>query len=277
MNENEIDQLPAVEETPTPSIDGVEAQTPSDEGLKFHWVQLLIGAALCYFWFYRSWTSMLALALVVIIHELGHVVMGKKFGCFITEMQVFLLCFVSYKPKQVAGGSRWRDITWSLGTLPLGGFTLFKSRQTQEAEGAEAEAEAEELVLDDEEAAASPYFDDKPAWQRLLISAGGVLFNIATFFIMYLAFPFIPYSWEQYWWAPMSLSLILAVLNILPIYPLDGGAIIFACYEIAAGRKPSEQFIKTCGTIGFILIILFFWVFPGFINDILHNVLRVFF
>ncbi len=259
MNGNEIN----------PIADGTEAQASSD-GLSFHWVQLLIGAALCYYWFYEGWISMLLLAIVVIIHELGHVMAGKAFGCFIEEMQVFLLCFVSYKPKRVAGGSWWRNITWSLGALPLGGFTVFKTRP-------EEDAGAAGLVLDGRQAADSPYIDDKPAWQRLLISAGGVLFNLATFFIMYLAYPFISCSWEPFWWSLMSMSLILAVLNILPVYPLDGGAIIFACYEMLTGRKPSTTFVNTCGMIGFVLIILFFWVFPDWIGGILQDVFKVFF
>ena len=147
-----------------------------DSGFTFHWLQLLIGAGICYYWFYQSWTSMLALALVVIIHELGHVVAGRIFGCRIDEMQVFLLCFASYKPKPKRG-SWWRNITWSLGTLPLGGFTVFKSRPDDDQPDNPAHV------------AASPYITDKPAWQRLLISAGGVLFNFVTFLIIYLVEP----------------------------------------------------------------------------------------
>ena len=234
-----------------------------DSGFTFHWLQLLIGAGICYYWFYQSWTSMLELALVVIIHELGHVVAGRIFGCRIDEMQVFLLCFASYKPKPKRG-SWWRNITWSLGTLPLGGFTVFKSRPDDDQPDNPAHV------------AASPYITDKPAWQRLLISAGGVLFNFATFLIIYLLFHF-PIGWSQILWRVMSMSLILAVLNILPVYPLDGGAIIFACYEMVTGRKPSQQFVTACGAVGFILIVLFFWVFPSWVHQMIDYVYGMFF
>lgn len=217
---------------------------PNDEGLTINWVYLFIGAAICYFWFYENWPTMLSLALVVIIHELGHVIAGKSFGCVIKEMQVFLLCFVSYKPRRVAGGSWWRDITWSLGSLPLGGFTVF-----------------DPILL-----------HYKPAWQRLVISAGGVLLNFATFLIIYFTLPFVPPSCETACWSVMSLSLILGVLNILPIYPLDGGSIIFACYEMVTGNRPSPQFVNICGSIGFILIILFFWIFPEYVHGLLERV-----
>jgi regulator of sigma E protease len=70
---------------------------------------------------------------------------------------------------------------------------------------------------------------------------------------------------------------MLALLNILPVYPLDGGAIVFALYEIISDKKPSPAFTKVCGWIGFIFIILFFWVFPGWLNGIIDFVYRLFF
>ena len=148
---------------------------------------------------------------------------------------------------------------------------MFETRPTEETD------ETKEIVLDEQQVAESPYIDDKPAWQRLLISAGGVLFNFATFLIMYFVEPMIPFGWHANWWRLMSFSLILAVLNILPVYPLDGGSIIFSCYEMATGRKPSSQFVNACDMIGFILIILFFWVFPEWVHGILDLVFGVFF
>ena len=105
-------------------------------GFSFNLLNFVLGVAFCV-WiadgsslFTDDWGFYLYLCVAVVIHELGHVVMGKSFGCFIKEMQVFFLAFVSYKPKRVAGGSSWRDIKWSLGVLPLGGVTVFKSRAT---------------------------------------------------------------------------------------------------------------------------------------------------
>ena len=66
-----------------------------------------------------------------------------------------------------------------------------------------------------------------------------------------------------------SVSLILGILNIIPIYPLDGGAIVFALFEIITGKKPSSKFTMLCGKIGFIFIIIFFWFFPEWLNRIL--------
>lgn len=287
MNEDQAHNFP----------DNKQVSQPPD-GFTFHWIQLMIGAVICYLWFYESWTSILFLALAVVIHELGHVIIGKAFGCFIQELQVFLLCFVSYKPRQVPGGSSWRNITWSLGTLPLGGFTMFKTRPKvtanedsdeemtddtvvveicDDATADDEAVDAEEFMFDSKQAAASPYIDDKPAWQRLLISAGGVLFNFVTFIVLYIALPLLPVEWSPALRPLMVLSLILAVLNILPVYPLDGGSIIFACYEMITGKKPSQQFVNTCGMLGFIFIVLFFWIFPDWIRGLLSSVFGVFF
>ena len=126
-------------------------------------------------------------------------------------------------------------------------------------------------------AATSPYIEDKPAWQRLLISAAGVLFNFATFLILYLAIPIMSNECYDILWPLIAFSLILGLLNILPIYPLDGGAIVFALYEIIAGKKPSPGFTKVCGWIGFIFIVLFFWVFPEWLGNILNGLFKLLF
>lgn len=151
---------------------------------------------------------------------------------------------------------------------------MFKSRKTDGAADVDGtETGSQEMEL----AATSPYIEDKPAWQRLLISAAGVLFNIATFLILYVTLPIMSDEWHYYLHPLMTLSLFLAVLNILPVYPLDGGKIMFALYEMITGKEPSPGFTRACGWIGFIFIILFFWIFPEWLSSILNKVLGMFF
>lgn len=246
-----------------PGMPPAPADDDQPTGLSFNWVPLAIAAMLCLSGFVDNWTFYLYLAVAVIIHELGHVMVAKRFGCAIDRIQVFFFAFVSYKPRPMTGGSPWRDITWSLGVLPWGGFTAFKTRPKADGEPAGGAAHA----------ASSPFIDDKPAHQRLLISAGGVLFNLGTFVALYVVMPLLPLHWQAVWYTLAALSLILAVLNILPIYPLDGGSIIFSAYEIATGHKPSAQFVNVCGIVGFVVIILLFWVFPKFVNHLIDGVL----
>ena len=249
------------------------------EGFTFKWVNLLLGGgfllALGNNVFTGDWTFYLYLSIVVIIHELGHMIVGKSFGCFIKEMQVFFLPFVSYKPQTEPEGSSWQNITWSLGVLPIGGVTVFKSRKS---DGKDDEPDLEmKPSMVDQIPVTSPYIEDKAAWQRLLISAAGVLFNIITFLVIYVALPYMSIECDNIFRPIAVLSLLLAVLNILPIYPLDGGSIVFALYEMITGKKPSPSFTNVCSWIGFIFIILFFWIFPEWLDGILSSVFGLFF
>ncbi len=77
-----------------------------------------------------------------------------------------------------------------------------------------------------------------------------------------------PEAWD--WYSFLSiiamLSIMLAVMNLLPIPALDGGHIVFTIYEILTGRKPSDNFLYVTQIIGMILI--FGLMFLAFGNDI---------
>ncbi len=63
------------------------------------------------------------------------------------------------------------------------------------------------------------------------------------------------WDWQRFWTLTAMLSLILAVVNILPIPALDGGHVMFLLYEAVTGRKPSDKFLQVVTTGGFVLII----------------------
>ena len=77
-----------------------------------------------------------------------------------------------------------------------------------------------------------------------------------------------PSAWD--WFSFLSiiamLSIMLAVMNLLPIPALDGGHILFTLYEMITGRKPSDKFLMITQTIGMLLI--FALMFLAFGNDI---------
>ena len=62
------------------------------------------------------------------------------------------------------------------------------------------------------------------------------------------------------------ISIILGVMNLLPIPALDGGHIVFTLYEMITGRKPSDKFLYVMQLIGMVLI--FALMFLAFGNDI---------
>ena len=63
------------------------------------------------------------------------------------------------------------------------------------------------------------------------------------------------WNWEGFWTITAFLSIMLGVLNLLPIPALDGGHVMFLLYEIISGRKPSDKFMEYAQTAGFFLLI----------------------
>ncbi len=77
-----------------------------------------------------------------------------------------------------------------------------------------------------------------------------------------------PDTWDWYRFLSILalLSIMLGVMNLLPIPGLDGGHILFTLYEIVTGRKPGEKFLVAAQMVGMVLI--FGLMFLAFGNDI---------
>ncbi len=76
------------------------------------------------------------------------------------------------------------------------------------------------------------------------------------------------WDWHRFWEMTAFLSIILAFMNILPIPALDGGHVLFLCYEIVTRRKPSEDFMIKAEYVGFGILILLMVV--ANLNDVLR-------
>ena len=63
------------------------------------------------------------------------------------------------------------------------------------------------------------------------------------------------WSWEAFWSITALLSIMLGVMNLLPIPALDGGHVMFLLYEMISGRKPSDKFLENAQMVGFVLLI----------------------
>lgn len=63
------------------------------------------------------------------------------------------------------------------------------------------------------------------------------------------------WSWEVFWNITALLSIMLGVMNLLPIPALDGGHVIFLLFEIISGKKPSEKFLENAQMVGIVLLI----------------------
>ena len=77
-----------------------------------------------------------------------------------------------------------------------------------------------------------------------------------------------PDAWDWYRFLSILalLSIMLGIMNLLPIPALDGGHILFTLYEMITGRKPSDRFLAVMQVIG--MILLFALMLLAFGNDI---------
>lgn len=76
------------------------------------------------------------------------------------------------------------------------------------------------------------------------------------------------WDWQRFWEMTALLSIMLAVMNILPIPALDGGHVLFLFYEIITGRKPNDKFLEYAQVAGMILLFgLLIW---ANLNDIIR-------
>jgi len=138
----------------------------------------------------------LSLGLLVMIHEFGHYCFSRLFGVWVEKFYMFFnpwLTIAKWKPGKyvkwfshgnemaVAGENdpsenkrSWRATEYGIGWLPLGGYCSIAG-MVDESMNTEAMKQP-----------AKPWeFRSKPAWQRLLIMLGGVLFNFLLAIVIY--------------------------------------------------------------------------------------------
>lgn len=129
----------------------------------------------------------LALALLVIVHEFGHYFFARVFGIRVEKFYLFFnpwFSLVKWKPKAPAkrkktkdgrDKSSWRDTEYGIGWVPLGGYCKIAGMID---ESMDKEQMAQPAKPDE--------FRSRPAYQRLLVMIGGVLFNFILACFIYI-------------------------------------------------------------------------------------------
>lgn len=133
-----------------------------------------------------------AFAILVIIHEFGHYIFSRIFGVKVEKFYLFFnpwFTIYKYKPKkpEPKPGEEekmtWRDTEYGIGWVPLGGYCKIAGMID------------ESMDTEQMKQPAKPWeFRSKPAWQRLLIMVGGVLFNFILAIIIYTG---IVFAWGE--------------------------------------------------------------------------------
>jgi regulator of sigma E protease len=65
------------------------------------------------------------------------------------------------------------------------------------------------------------------------------------------------WNWQNFWEKTALISVMLAVMNLLPIPALDGGHVMFLSYEMITGRKPNEKLMEYAQVAGKMLLLVF--------------------
>lgn len=80
------------------------------------------------------------------------------------------------------------------------------------------------------------------------------------------------WDWLSFWQITALISIMLAVLNILPIPMLDGGHMVFILYEMVTGRAPSDKFMERAQVVGMVIVFGIIILANG--NDILKLIFK---
>ncbi len=111
---------------------------------------------------------LLALSILVVLHEFGHYITAKWFKCRVEKFFLFFDPWFAIAKKKIG------DTVYGIGWLPLGGYVKISGMIDESM---------------DKEAMKQPpkdwEFRSKPAWQRLIVMLGGVIMNILTAFVIY--------------------------------------------------------------------------------------------
>ena len=110
----------------------------------------------------------LSLSILVILHELGHFIPAKIFGCRVEKFYLFFDPWFSLFKKKKG------ETEYGIGWLPLGGYVKIAGMIDESMDKEQLKQPAQ-----------SWEFRSKPAWQRLIIMIGGVTVNVLLAFFIY--------------------------------------------------------------------------------------------
>lgn len=99
----------------------------------------------------------------------------------------------------------------------------------------------------------------------------GAYKGVGGFYAIFNVFPSV-WSWEYFWTITAFLSIMLGVMNLLPIPALDGGHVMFLLFEMITRKKPSEKFLEKAQVAGFFILIALVLFANG--NDIYKAIMK---
>jgi len=132
---------------------------------------------------------MLAISILVLLHEGGHFFFAKLFGVRVEKFYLFFdpwFHLFEFKPKK-------SDTTYGVGWLPLGGYCKISGMIDESFDTEQMKKPVQPWE-----------FRAKPAWQRLLIMVGGVLVN---FLLALFIYSMVLYTWGDSYYRLDKISM----------------------------------------------------------------------
>ncbi|MBD0368127.1 MAG: RIP metalloprotease RseP [Flavisolibacter sp.] len=150
----------------------------------------------------------LAFSILVILHELGHFLPAKWFGCRVDKFYLFFNPWFSLWKK------KFGETEYGLGWIPLGGYVKIAGMIDESMDKEQLKKPAQPWE-----------FRSKPAWQRLIIMLGGVTVN---FILALVLFAMILFVWGEERLPAKNLKYGLATGSLATSVGLKDGDMIKA-------------------------------------------------
>lgn len=116
----------------------------------------------------------LALSILIILHELGHFLAARMFGI---KVEKFYLFFDAWGVKLFK--FTYKDVEYGIGWLPLGGYVKIAGMIDESMDTEQLKQEPQPWE-----------FRSKPAWQRLIVMLGGIIVNVIVGIVVFWGLTF---------------------------------------------------------------------------------------
>src|SRR6187402_1261318 len=148
----------------------------------------------------------LSFSILILLHEFGHFITAKWFGCRVEKFYLFFNPWFSLFKKKKG------ETEYGIGWIPLGGYVKISGMIDESMD-------KEQMKLPPQ-----PHeFRSKPAWQRLIIMLGGIIINIILAIIIFV---FILWIWGKEYMPPSSAKYGLTVDSLAKTVGLQDGDLV---------------------------------------------------